>query len=424
MRESHRKVREARGGSALVFALLFVVVLSGLAASVVGVQLHASRERRAIQREIVLQYVAEAGLAEALGRARTGAEAAIGSPGDLADFGGSAYYVEDFDLGSNVHRLVATALDGRYQSSIETVVAYPSSGFPFPRAITARALVRVQGNALIDSYDPAKGTYAAQLGVSDHVGTLGDIATDGSVTVASNTEIYGSITYGPDPEDGATVSKSSSVSGGQSPAKDYLAFPAIEVPALTSKGDLTVSGGITPLGPGDLRFDSLDVASGATLAIVGPARVVLDEFTLNGGGTFLVDASAGEIEIYVAGKFNLQSNSTCAAVAADASAVSVNLLAVHDYEFDSTPLVTLSSNANFVGTIYAPGAHVIVDSNFEMYGALVANWVQIRSNTLFHFDESLLRAGGTPAGKMKVLAWRPLSPAQALRFRAGYSNDL
>ena len=189
-------------------------------------------------------------------------------------------------------------------------------------------------------------------------------------------------------------------------------------------GDLDVgSSEDVVLGPGDHALE--DVQVNGRLEIVGPARVVLDDFVLRGGGQLHVDASNGEVEIYVTGMFSLASRSDVSTDASEASQVRVNLLAEHSHEWDSTPQVAFNSNANFVGVVYAPRAHVVIDSNFEFFGALAAHWVQLRSNSQFHFDESLLSPDEAGSSKVEILSWRSLSQQQVdvLRARDGILHE-
>ena len=52
-------------------------------------------------------------------------------------------------------------------------------------------------------------------------------------------------------------------------------------------------------------------------------------------------------------------------------------------------LVELSSNAEFYGTIYAPEATVSISSNFEIFGAVAADLIEVAANVKIHFDEAL-----------------------------------
>ncbi|MFT7676331.1 MAG: hypothetical protein ACI8QC_000301 [Planctomycetota bacterium] len=414
----HSRLRR-NSGSILTIALLMVIGISGLTIAVVSTHHSAGKQTQQADREIRLRFIAEAGIAESIAGLQGGYGGTVGSEKVPAMFGQSPFYVSDIDLGSNVHRIISTALDGRYSSSSEAIISVPpTTTFPFDKAVASKATLRIEGNVQLDSYDPIHGEYSDQL-VGDYVDSNASIVSNDDVDLSANTEIYGTVTYGPDGDDSATTAATANVSDGLAQADESLVFPSIVVPEITQLAGITHSSGVLNLGPGDIGLENITIKNFATLNIVGPARVVVDDFMLKGGGFFNVDSTAGEVEIFVRDSFVLESNSNCTTIASAASNVRLNLLARHSEEFDNTPAIELNSNAEFGGTIYAPDASLVVDSNFEIFGAIAAKWVQLSSNTQFHFDESLFGAGGTGSGGLQVTAWRTVTEQQAETLRSG-----
>jgi len=60
--------------------------------------------------------------------------------------------------------------------------------------------------------------------------------------------------------------------------------------------------------------------------------------------------------------------------------------------------VDFDSNSKIWGVVYAPNARVVLDSNFELFGSLMARSIDIDSNATFHLDEALIdaTASGVP----------------------------
>ena len=54
----------------------------------------------------------------------------------------------------------------------------------------------------------------------------------------------------------------------------------------------------------------------------------------------------------------------------------------------------------------------MINSNFELYGSLVARSVDLRSNSFIHFDESLNVMSATGQSDWDVLSWRMLPYTQ------------
>jgi hypothetical protein len=72
--------------------------------------------------------------------------------------------------------------------------------------------------------------------------------------------------------------------------------------------------------------------------------------------------------------------------------------------------ISLSGNANFTGTIYAPEAHVSMGGGgsgvYGFVGALVAKSVSMHGHFNFHYDEALALHG--PVGGFVAKSWSEL----------------
>ncbi len=71
------------------------------------------------------------------------------------------------------------------------------------------------------------------------------------------------------------------------------------------------------------------------------------------------------------------------------------------------------------GTIYAPNASVEINSNFELFGSVVARRVHLDSNCRIHYDESLQEARGETSGDFRTICWRRLSADAAIVHAGG-----
>jgi hypothetical protein len=70
--------------------------------------------------------------------------------------------------------------------------------------------------------------------------------------------------------------------------------------------------------------------------------------------------------------------------------------------------VDFDSNSKIWGVVYAPNARVVLDSNFELYGSLMARSLDIDSNATFHFDEALVDATASGVPVYETVCWREL----------------
>jgi hypothetical protein len=70
--------------------------------------------------------------------------------------------------------------------------------------------------------------------------------------------------------------------------------------------------------------------------------------------------------------------------------------------------VQLSSNAEFVGAIYAPDIFYRLGSNFNVYGSIICGRLDLSSNGEIHFDEALLYDGDEESNDYDLALWRVL----------------
>jgi hypothetical protein len=189
-------------------------------------------------------------------------------------------------------------------------------------------------------------------------------------------------------------------------------MPPIEVPVNPSTGSLVQSSDLV-LGPGLVHLDSLQMMGGTTLTLVGPATIVLDDYSMRSGATMIFDATGGEIELHGTGDFVLESNTDMRTLSDSALDVTI-LLSGDNMSPGPRDRIQLSSNAEFVGAIYAPNISYRLGSNFDVYGSIICGELILSSNGEIHFDEALLYDGDGDEIEYDVQLWRelPLLPTE------------
>jgi hypothetical protein len=143
--------------------------------------------------------------------------------------------------------------------------------------------------------------------------------------------------------------------------------------------------------------------------VQGPARLVLDSAVLGSNASWTIDATNGPVEIYATGTFDLRSNSILRSITGQPRDVSINITSSNIPP--STSTIAFNSNSQFYGTIYAPYARAVIDSNFEIFGAIKAGSVTLSSRSAIHYDEDLLY-DPTRRPIYERLSWRRLSSAE------------
>jgi len=380
----------------MLMATMILVLLAGLALAVALTTAASNREQRAFADELSARNAAEAGLNEALAildRSQRAGFEAIEFPRSV---GAASYSVQatfgedDPDLDDDLAILVGTAVHGRAAQAIELVVqALPRTQFPY--AAFSETDLRVGNNVLIDSYDSRLGSYAAQVPAgSGHARDAARIASNDDVRLR-NARVYGDAFYGADADDGISLSPGAYLSGSYGPFAEPFALPVLEQPGIAPGPALLVDADTT-LPPGTHSFERLSVRRDTTLTVRGPATLVVDDLEVAQRGALLVDATDGPVAIHVAGDLALRQGCTFSSTAASPADVSLWLTS----DTSAGDSVNFKPNGSFCGTIVAPEARLTLFPGFEIFGALMAERIELEPGAVLHFDEAL--SAGVPPG--------------------------
>jgi hypothetical protein len=408
MKCSHRRRWTGRSGSALIVAVLFMLVLGGMAASLVAMNGAFHKEHQRSREATLAFYLAEAGLNEAYASLVTVGDVATKTIVYPKTLGQGTYSVEqlygqddDTVIRLDRVRLRSVGDGGEGPVGVELMTWKVPTG-SFRWGIFGDQWVDIDSNSLVDSFNSNDGPYDPTA-----ANDFCNVGSNGSINVDANSTIQGDAMVGPtgtldDSDPGVTIAGETGMLSTPEP------MPAIVVPSIASTGPLIVNGAMT-LPSGDRHYSTLTVNGGGTLTVMGPARLVLDSAVIKSNSTWIIDATNGPVEIYATGTFDLRSNSSITTIAQQARDISVNITSSNLTPPAST--IAFNSNSLFTGTIYAPNALVTLAANFQLYGAVKAEQVQIASNSQLHFDEDLLYDPNVPQ-VYERLAWRPLSMAE------------
>lgn len=426
-----RNLPESNGtqaGGALVMVAIATAVMATLSFSVLALSMAGASEQRTSKEQMSARFVCEAGLSEAVYELAVSSAVSaailqqggqgeqpgdVGSEEDPSELGDGTFWVDATPMGGMQTRLVATGEVDRAGERIELTIR---------EVVHTKYLwgafgdvdMSMSSNARVDSYDASASSYAAQAvnndGSNTYAAKNGDVGSNNDVGFSMNAKVWGDAVPGPT---GSTNISGSNVkiSGTTLPNTETVALPPIEVPPIASAPAVVFDGATNALGPGDIAFDSLVVNGNSHVQVTGPARIVVGDFQLKSGSTFMIDASAGPVELYVLNDFLLNSNTTLAPT--DFLPKNLEVLLLSDNIIDPAVTVDLDtvdfdSNAKLYGTFYAPDAYIDVNSNFELFGSMVARKVRLRSNSLVHYDESLATTKKDEESTWEIVCWRLL----------------
>jgi Putative Ice-binding-like adhesive domain len=413
-RQMRRPGHRAQRGTMLGMVAVMLVAMSGLAVALLMQTQSSTAEQKHDRESVHARYIAQAGLARAMYNLQSGNSGVLGSSTQPQAWGKSHFYVTQENLGGDLIRLTATGVDDRSSARQELVVRQlPNTVWRF--GAYGKEFLHMRSNARVDSYNSDTGTYAAQdtngSGSNLHAHSEGDVGSNGDIALDQNAKVWGDATPGPDHSD--TVLGNAFVTGTTSAATQTLQMPTVSVPTYASFGSLTVSNTMT-IPSGNRTYSNLTVDSSKTLNIVGPANIVISNLTVKSNASINIDATHGNVELWVIDNFVLNQNSLIGPTDRKSQHLRLNLLSDNVIQPElniQLDTVEFDSNSKFYGTILAPSAAIVVNSNFEMFGSVLARSVDLRSNATFHFDEALLSATGSGLPTFETVSWREVPHA-------------
>ena len=407
-----RRARARRGSTMVVVALLLAAVAM-LSFSFLMVLRSSQKENQGSRESLSALYAAEAGLTAGVDRLAQGDEPPfqLGSKAQPVDFGGQEYWVDAQETDERI-RITSYGQADRARMGVEMWLQPSASGF-FRWAAFGDEWVHLNSNSRTDSYDSEAGTYALQTSGSGndlHANEEGDVGSNANITMNSNIKIWGDAS--PGPSGTVSGSKLMNITGSTTPMATTISLPDVVVPSIALSG--VFSGNSQALAKGLYHYANLQLNSNQTLTINGPATIVCDNFKLKSNSKVVVNATEGPVQFYVVDDFVLNQNTSIYSTTYDPQDVTFKLLSDNvldpgiDVDFDSD-LIGFDSNSKLYGTMYAPEAAITINSNFELFGALVARRVDLNSNCRLHYDERLMTAGGAAEAAYDTLSWRVIS---------------
>ena len=373
---------QSRRGSALAMIILCVAGLAALSAAMMTVSLGSHREQGEEALQNQAEYMCQAGLSQAMYQMQRGLSPAVGNQHQPQVWGGGQFWVNSAVAGLNLTRLTASGLDNGVGKSQELVVRTIPSNM-WTHALFGKDSVSLDSSVKVDSYNSTLGTYASQVsgsGLNAHALAHGNTGSNGNISAGSATNVWGNATPGP----GHSVTlHEATVSGSTAPATAQVVYPPINVPTYFNYGALIVSANTT-IPTGNRTYTNLRVKNNKTLTITGPADIVISNLTMD-------------------------SNSNLYPISKNPANLRINMLSdnVADPEVVvQLDTINISSNSTIYGCVYAPEARIVLDSNFSLYGALMARSLDLDSNCNFHFDENLLTAMMSGSSTYEMVSWR------------------
>lgn len=276
----------------------------------------------------------------------------------------------------------------------------------FVKAMVAKQRIDMNGNNIeTDSFDSNDPLHSTTNGIYDPLKAKdnGDVSTTAggtNIIGVGNANIKGHLHTGP----GGTVSLGANgvvgslawhqggnkgIQPGWSADDMNMYFPDVRAPSTAgafSPSSGTITGAVFKYvltGGNKYVMPSLSIGSKEKMIITGPTTLIVNgDVDVKGGIDIL---PGGSLTLYVAG-----ANTTLSGSGVNNTGKAGNFLY---YGLPSNTSITLPSNGDFIGAIYAPSADFKLGGGgstiLHFVGACVTKSITVNGHYKFHFDEAL-----------------------------------
>lgn len=370
-----------------IMAMLSVIAIMALDRSTTDVdlsynQLHADQAF----------YTAEAGIERAiavLNEDRTWDSGFANQP-----LGRGFYSVTVTDL-DDIPALMDTVIlhaTGSVDGSNARIEAWlvPEKYHPFEYALFGDTIVTMSNSSCTDSYNSDSGSYGSTLGHE-----LADVGSNDSLILDNIASIGGdavSAIEGGVVIDNMAVVRGDTITGIEPVPVDIVDSSEFDWARENSIADTGITGGFTY----DPETFVFNVGAKET-AVLTSGVYYFSDILVEQNGVIEVQPGANVI-IYMTGDFVLRNT----------SAVNTDGTPSQFIIFSTGDLLSLGQNTVLTAAFYGPNAEFIIDNYTDFYGSVVAETIDFRNNTCFHYDRALSAIEKGETGRYVVVAWREL----------------
>jgi hypothetical protein len=191
---------------------------------------------------------------------------------------------------------------------------------------------------------------------------------------------------------------------------DYLRISGYSYATTVYTYNTTITNAVTTtdtydyaLRTGNYQMSSLSMSGGTKLVVIGDAVLYIEgNFSMTGNAEVKIVPGAS-LKVYVGGSTSNFAGNGIFNETGDTTKFQY-------YGLPSNTSVSLSGNAAFTGTIYAPSADFSLNgggnNTYDLVGASVSKTVDMHGHFRFHYDERLGRSGGKT--QYRVASWNEL----------------
>lgn len=307
--------------------------------------------------------------------------------------GSNEYY--SFNVTGDPSGFTITSV-GRSGMSTRTVTATTVLRSVFDGATVVKKTIVLYPNSSVIGYNSSTG-----VGVPARVGT--NSITANSIVLSSGSSVDGDLLIGVGGDPEVVIDNNGQITGESTQLSSPMNFPGVEPPAMTGPDmNLNVMAETLLLNAGDSgRYGSISLSNQGMIEIDGDVVIYVTGDIDLGNECEITIKLGSSLVIYLDGDYEGKNGS---------SINNENSLASKFKLFGTGgpgQMIDLKAKSDFYGAVYAPNASMEVKAKGDIYGSFVGMDFEMKSKSVFHYDEALSSSGIDDEGVYFTISrWR------------------
>ncbi len=385
------KLQLKNKGAVLPLVMIVVIILLIIGTSLISMaltnRLYSLRERTSL----IARCAADAGITQALFEMNQKliSQTLISSTNPTADSVTLSYSDAIYSYavtGSLAGGYNITSV-GKSGNAQRMITASLELGGLFDHAILTKDSLVLKSGTIIDGYnsaDPTATDFDVKIGTQstedDKIVLNNSVIVNGDIAVGVNGDI-----------DEVIKDLGAKIDGDTYAASSKETLPEVTTPTLPDKGKaLSVKSGTITVTPSDNgTYSSINLQNGKD---IGKLEITGGDVVLHISGNIslgndceIVVADGSTLTIYIDGNISCDNGSGINTEAPPEEASTLKIFATGEGE----QYLDVKAKSDWTGTIYAPNGDVILYSEGDIYGAIVADSFEFKAGGNFHYDAAL-----------------------------------
>lgn len=289
----------------------------------------------------------------------------------------------------------------------------------FNKAAASKDHLEIQHDVCIDSYDSELGEWNEVLEAGPpavrNVGTEGDVGTNsttvGDINIAEDVTIAGTAWSGQGSNPNAVIELMSpgttTITGGVDDSPQNESFDPILPPTgLPVMADISGNASTPQTISSSGEYETIYIGTNGVLNFSTDATIyVKDQLMIREGAQIKV-LNGAKVTIYIDNDLYFGTDSLVNANTGAKNPGNLTIKATDNYVGMATQGILLRDSTQFYGTIESNYAEIIMGTGSDIFGAIKAQDIIIRSTSCIHYDEALNPETPTGTAKFSVASWQ------------------